>query len=164
MHFTKIQDNISVDTIIDEISMFPSFDAQICIQGVKENDDPLFGIGVGGGKNSWERKQNHNYKSTDFKYTLFHHCDYLNELIKKYNMTYTRLMKLKSKTCLSHHKDKTKRLHIPLVTNEHCWLVVDKKIYHAEADGSYYIVDTTKMHTAINASYEDRLHIVGNVQ
>ena len=35
------------------------------------------------------------------------------------------------------------------------------KLFHVPADGHPYYFDTTKPHTAINSSWEDRIHIVG---
>ena len=70
-------------------------------------------------------------------------------------------MRMKRKTCYYWHKDSTKRLHIPIVTHPHCFLLVDGNQFHLPADGQAHIVDTTKMHTALNASKIDRIHIVG---
>ena len=73
----------------------------------------------------------------------------------------TRVLILKPKVCYSIHRDPFKRIHIPIITNEKCWLIVDKEIMHLPADGNYYKIDTTKQHTALNGSTEDRIHIVG---
>ena len=70
---------------------------------------------------------------------------------------------MKPKTCYTYHKDYTKRIHIPIITNEKCMFIIDDEVVRFPADGDYYLVDTTKMHTAINASFEDRIHIVGNI-
>ena len=64
-------------------------------------------------------------------------------------------------SCYSYHKDPTKRIHIPLITNDKCFMVIDDIVHRYPADGNYYISDTTKMHTAVNGSWEDRVHIVG---
>jgi len=40
-------------------------------------------------------------------------------------------------------------------------MIVDDQLHRLPADGSIYIIDTTKNHTAVNASREDRIHIVG---
>ena len=40
--------------------------------------------------------------------------------------------------------------------------MIDQYAHHLPADGSAYLVDTTKLHTAINASLGyNRTHIVG---
>ena len=76
-------------------------------------------------------------------------------------MCRSRLMKLEPFHCYSYHRDASKRIHIPLITNERCMFIIEDEVHRYPADGNSYIIDTTKMHTAINASYEDRYHIVG---
>ena len=49
------------------------------------------------------------------------------------------------------------------MTNEHCLIILNNEIKHYPADGSYYLVDTTQYHTAVNASIHNRIHIVGVV-
>ena len=39
-------------------------------------------------------------------------------------------------------------MHIPLVTNENRFMIVDDQLHRLPADGSIYIIDTTKNHTA----------------
>jgi hypothetical protein len=71
-------------------------------------------------------------------------------------------MIIKPKTCLTLHADPRKRIHIPIETNEDCFLMIDQYAHHLSADGSAYLVDTTKLHTSINASLGiNRTHIVG---
>jgi hypothetical protein len=41
--------------------------------------------------------------------------------------------------------------------------IIDDEVHRYPADGNSYLLDTTKPHTAINGSYEDRYHIVGCV-
>ena len=159
----EIQTNLDIERILLELSMLPEYNTQICLQGVKGCKDPFLGCGVRGGTNSWERKQNHNYSTSEFKYALFN-MPYLNSFIEKNKMTHSRVMKLSPKTCYSYHKDKSKRIHVPITTNSDCWIIVEKNIHHLPANGSHYIVDTTKMHTAVNASAEDRIHILGNIE
>ena len=72
-------------------------------------------------------------------------------------------MRMRPKTCLSYHYDPTPRIHIPLITNPSCFLLVNKKAYYLKSNGSAYSVNTKKWHTAINASFEDRTHLVGNI-
>ena len=162
MLFQEKSSDIDLDKILEELKCLPTYKTQICLQGVEGSDDPFLGCGVGGGKNSWERKQKHDYKTKDFKFPLFD-MPYINGLMSVFDMTHTRAMILKPKTCYSYHKDRTKRIHIPVYTNEDCWLVLNKRVFHAPANGNYYVVDTTYMHTAVNTSQEDRLHILGNI-
>ena len=57
------------------------------------------------------------------------------------------------------HYDQVKRLHIPIVTNEYCFFVIEDKIVRYPADGNYYIIDTTKHHTAINVLHIKKEYI-----
>ena len=158
----EIEANIDVGKIKAELKIIPDYEKQTCLQGVKGSNDPYLGIGQSGSKNSWERKQKHSYKLLDFKYPIFD-MPYTNKLIEELGMYHTRYMYLKPKGCYSYHKDKTKRIHLIVTTNEDCWLVIEKQIFHLPINGSYFIVDTTKMHTAVNTSNEGRIHIIGNI-
>jgi hypothetical protein len=90
-----------------------------------------------------------------FKDTIFE------ELIVKYKITRARFMWLKPYSCYSMHKDDTARIHIPIVTNDHCYFVFrDKGCFKLPA-GSVYLVDTTQYHSAMNCSAEWRLHFLG---
>ena len=84
------------------------------------------------------------------------------ELIVRYKLFRTRLMWVSGKSCYSIHKDRTKRLHIPIVTNTQCMFLFPDgpSLVHLPA-GHSYIVDTTKNHTFCNFSEIDRLHLVG---
>ena len=74
----------------------------------------------------------------------------------------TRIMIMKPKTCLSIHQDPAKRIHIPIETNENSFLMIDQYAHHLFADGSAYLCDTTRPHTAINAGLDgNRMHLVG---
>ena len=101
-----------------------------------------------------------SHAEEDFTEALFD-IPYTNSVIESLGMTRTRVMRLEQKTCYSYHKDPTKRIHIPIITNVDCLMIIDDEIIRYPADGSYYVMDTTKMHTAVNASYEDRIHLVG---
>jgi len=73
----------------------------------------------------------------------------------------TRVMMMKPHRCYSYHKDPTPRIHIPLITDEKCMLIVDDKVIRLPADGNYYKIDTTLYHTALNGSNIERIHLVG---
>ena len=87
----------------------------------------------------------------------------ISKFIKDNNLYRTRIMKLMPKSCYRWHKDPTKRLHLAIVTDSKCKLVVGDRILHIPADGRPCVVDTTQHHTAFNGSFDDieRIHIVG---
>ena len=90
---------------------------------------------------------------------------YINSIMDEHNLCRTRIIKSKPKSCFLWHKDPRKRLHIPVVTNEHCFLLLEKDgRIHLPATGEAYVVDTTQHHTQINASRKERIHIVGSLK
>jgi len=85
----------------------------------------------------------------------------LEKLIKRYNGFRTRIMVLDSRKCYSVHSDPTPRIHIPIETNDQCWMVWpdDSECYQLPL-GSAYWTDTRKNHTFLNGSTKTRIHIV----
>lgn len=146
--------SLDLQKIKEELKSLPNFEDQICLQGTKDNLDPFWGVG------KWIEKHKMGIKELDFNIPIFN-IPYINSILKDLKMFRTRVMILKSKTCYSYHKDLSKRIHIPIQTNENCFIILDRKVKHYPANGNYYVVDTTKYHTAINASWENRIHIVG---
>jgi len=144
--------SIDINRILLELEYLPEYDTQIMLQGVNGILDPFYGIG--------NLKTADHYEE-EFHFPLFEKLEYTNKIIKDLRIVRTRVMRMKPKTCYTYHRDWTKRLHIPLITNENCMFIIDDEVKRYPADGNYYIVDTTKMHTAINASFEERIHIVG---
>lgn len=80
-------------------------------------------------------------------------------LSEKYDAVRGRFMLLNWKTCLTYHNDFTMRIHIPIVTNENCFMVIDDNVYRLPYGGTY-LVNTKKKHTALNASKILRTHLV----
>lgn len=140
-----------IERILLELELLPEYDTQISLQTIKGETDYNYGTG---------RLDNLEHKEKDFIVPLFD-MPYTNSIIKDLGMYRTRVMRMHSKTCYSYHQDPTQRIHIPLITNDKCFMIIDDEIIRYSADGNYYIMDTTKMHTAVNASFEERIHIVG---
>lgn len=92
-----------------------------------------------------------------FKGTYFE--EIINLVNKKHIIHRTRFMMSKPKTCLSTHSDSTRRIHIPIYTNNDCYMVFTDQVYRLPY-GKVYIADTTETHTAINASTSFRTHLV----
>lgn len=143
---------IDIEKILLELTLLPEFDEQIMLQGVEGIDDPNYGLGF---------FYDNDHNEEDFNVELYPSITYTNSIIKKLGMTRTRVMKMQAKTCYSYHKDMTQRIHIPLITNENCFFVIEDEVVRLPADGNYYLIDTTKKHTFVNASWEERIHIVG---
>lgn len=75
----------------------------------------------------------------------------------------TRLMWLNSKSCYRFHKDPVPRHHIPLITNNQCFLIFKSGLIKHLASGFLYYVDTRLDHSAMNGGNEPRLHLIGDV-
>lgn len=72
-----------------------------------------------------------------------------------------RFLRLKAKTCYSLHVDPDEfRFHIPLRTSGKSFFIVANKVYRMPSVGSLYVLKTSEEHTAVNASFEDRDHMV----
>lgn len=73
-----------------------------------------------------------------------------------------RFMNMAPITCLSYHIDPEEiRYHIPLITNEDAFFIVDDTVQRMPEVGRLYSLRTNVKHTAINGSRnEDRLHLV----
>lgn len=80
-------------------------------------------------------------------------------------ITRARIMTLQPKTCLSYHTDIKKqiRYHIPIQTNNNCMFIINDMVERMSETGTLYTLDSTKIHTAINASQtQKRIHLVIN--
>ena len=150
--------SLDLEKIKKELQTLPDMTniSQIGLQGTKDNLDPFLSVGT---INKIEK-----YKETDFVVPIFD-IPYINSIMAELKMFRTRLMILKPRECYTYHYDFSKRIHIPVITNESCFIVENRQLRHLPAYGNYYVVDTTKMHTALNGSRdnEDRLHIVGGI-
>jgi hypothetical protein len=51
------------------------------------------------------------------------------------------------------------RIHVPLITNDESFLIVDNRLWHLEV-GSIYWVKVRDKHTAMNAGKTNRIHLV----
>lgn len=89
-------------------------------------------------------------------------CNIIKDNIKDINIGRIRWMLLKPKSTLSYHKDPKDplRFHIPVMTNDNAFFIVDDLVYRMEDKGSVYGINTLKKHTAVNTDNIERLHMV----
>lgn len=86
---------------------------------------------------------------------------YISTIIDQYNGFRTRIMMLSSRKCYSVHYDLTPRIHIPIVTNQDCWMIWPyENSCNILEKGNIYWTDTTKYHTFINGGLTERIHLV----
>ena len=79
----------------------------------------------------------------DFKNTYFK--EVFDSLSKKYKLGRVRILLKQPRSTLSWHRDPEPRLHIPIITNPGCIMVIDNVAKHMPADGSVTITNNTKM-------------------
>ena len=97
-----------------------------------------------------------DYKNTYFK-------EVYEELSKRYKLGRVRLLLKEPRSTLSWHRDPEPRLHIPIVTNPGCLMVIDRTAQHMPADGSVWVTNNLKYHNAFNGGEENRVHLVACV-
>ena len=103
-----------------------------------------------------------SYDESKYIHPIFKEMPLTNHYIRSLNAFRCRVMISDPKGCMSMHRDASPRIHIPVKTNKDCLMIIDKKCYNLEV-GNCYFTDTTKYHTALNASRENRIHIIGCV-
>ena len=97
----------------------------------------------------------------DFENTYFK--EVYDELSKKYKLGRVRLLLKEPRSTLSWHRDPEPRLHIPIITNPGCRMVIENIAKHMPADGTVTITNNTKYHNFFNGGEQDRIHIVACV-
>ena len=81
----------------------------------------------------------------------------------KFKLGRVRLLLKEPRSTLSWHKDPEPRLHIPIVTNKGCMMVIENVAKHMPADGSVTITNNTKFHNFFNGGEQARVHLVACV-
>ena len=84
-------------------------------------------------------------------------------LNKRFKLGRVRLLLKEPRSTLSWHKDPECRLHIPIVTNAGCSMVIENVAKHLPADGSVWITNNTKFHNFFNGGEQARVHLVACV-
>ena len=97
----------------------------------------------------------------DLKDTYFK--EVYDELSKRFKLGRVRILLKEPRSTLSWHRDPEPRLHIPIITNPGCLMVIDKKAKHLPADGSAWITNFVKYDNAFNGGEEERVHLVACV-
>ena len=97
----------------------------------------------------------------EFKNTYF---SYVYEVLsKKFKLGRVRLLLKEPRSTLSWHKDPECRLHIPIITNAGCSMVIENVAKHLPADGNVWITNNTKYHNFFNGGEQARVHLVACV-
>jgi hypothetical protein len=98
---------------------------------------------------------------SDFHNTYFE--EVYNTLRKKFKLGRVRILLKEPRSTLSWHRDPEPRLHIPIITNPGCRMVIDNIAKHMPADGTVTITNNTKYHNFFNGGEQERIHLVACV-
>jgi len=94
-----------------------------------------------------------DYENTYFK-------EVFDKLSSKYKLGRVRILLKEPRSTLSWHRDPEPRLHVPIITNPGCLMVIENVAKHMPADGSVWVTNNTKYHNAFNGGEENRVHLV----
>ena len=97
----------------------------------------------------------------DLKDTYFK--EVYDKLSKRFKLGRVRILLKEPRSTLSWHRDPEPRLHIPIITNPGCLMVIEETAKHLPADGSAWITNNVKYHNAFNGGEEGRVHLVACV-
>ena len=94
----------------------------------------------------------------EFKGTYYEKV--FNILRKNFKLGRVRILLKEPRSTLSWHRDPEPRLHIPIITNKGCRMVIEDVSKHMPADGSVTITNNTKYHNFFNGGEQNRIHLV----
>tara|TARA_B100001059_G_scaffold112482_1_gene112689 strand:+ start:211 stop:819 length:609 start_codon:yes stop_codon:yes gene_type:complete len=86
-----------------------------------------------------------------------------NILKRNFKLGRVRILLKEPRSTLSWHRDPEPRLHIPIITNPGCRMVIEDFAHHMPADGTVTITNNTKYHNFFNGGEQDRIHLVACV-
>ena len=145
--------------------------AGISLNQIPEDPDSIKGENVKGiywtkpdssGKEAKRAKRIDETKYTEFVKDL--EDTYFKEvydiLSKKFKLGRVRILLKEPRSTLSWHRDPEPRLHIPIITNPGCIMVIEEVAKHLPADGSAWLTNNLKYHNFYNGGEEDRVHLV----
>ena len=98
---------------------------------------------------------------SEFKDTYFESV--YKVLKKRFKLGRVRVLLKEPRSTLSWHRDPEPRLHIPIITNLGCSMVIENVAKHLPADGTVTITNNTKYHNFFNGGEQSRIHLVACV-
>jgi len=146
----------------------------ICVNRIPDDEDSITGGNIRGlywtkpdttnhEEQRLEKVEEHLYTELcpEFKDTYVE--EVYNLITSKFKLGRVRFLMKPPRSCLSWHRDPEMRLHIPIITNEGCRMIIEDTSFHMPSNGNGYITDNTKYHNFFNGSEVDRVHLVATV-
>jgi hypothetical protein len=164
-NYSKLNYNFDIDRLASEsLELFEKHGSsgQISLKHREESDkESLWDDGIGSAAGGGQFLNTKEYVVLNEMLKGSYIEKIHNTIVKDYSFGRMRLMKLSGRQCMSLHVDLEKRIHIPIITNKNCLMIVDEEVIHMPADGNAYLVNTTKRHTALNSNLNfDRIHLM----
>ena len=94
--------------------------------------------------------EEHLYTEFIPKYENTYFKEVYETLTSRFKLGRVRLLLKQPRSCLSWHRDPEPRLHVPIVTNLGCRMVIGDECRHMPADGSVWITNNTVYHNFFN--------------
>ena len=107
--------------------------------------------------------EEHLYTEFIPKYENTYFKEVYETLTSRFKLGRVRLLLKQPRSCLSWHRDPEPRLHVPIVTNLGCRMVIGDESRHMPADGSVWITNNTVYHNFFNGGEKERVHIVAGI-
>lgn len=160
MKISKTDYYLDVKSILSLIDTYPEIfkNTQVAVTSRQGGDNLFDGIGrIVDYKNVLEKEFsniNNLFLGTDIERLLNN--------LKNDGLSYgrVRIMSMPPGKAYSYHMDCETRLHFALKTNDKCMFIIDDEVFRVPSDETGYVLNTTLPHTAINASSENRIHLV----
>ena len=146
----------------------------ICVNRIPDDENSITGGNIRGlywtkpdttnhEEQRLEKVEEHLYTELcpEFKDTYVE--EVYNLITSKFKLGRVRFLMKPPRSCLSWHRDPEMRLHIPIITNEGCRMIIEDTSFHMPSNGNGYITDNTKYHNFFNGSEFDRVHLVATV-
>ena len=164
-NYSKLNYNFDIDRLAAEsLELFEKYGSSVQISlkhRENANKDSLWDDGIGSAIGDGQFLNTKEYIVLNEMLKGSYIEKIHNTIVKDYSFGRMRLMKLSGRQCMSLHVDLEKRIHIPIITNKNCLMIVDEEVIHMPADGNAYLVNTTKRHTALNSNLNfDRIHLM----
>ena len=136
-------------------------DSQTCLQ-YSANDRDKWTDGCGSIKR-WPHLTEQDFRITNPLY----HDTIFEDIMSDLDVCRSRIMMLPKNKCYSIHADRTHRFHLALDTHEDALFLfrdrdtrTNARLLHIPANGYVYFVNTTKLHSFMNAGGPNRTHMV----
>ena len=146
----------------------------ICVNRIPDDENSILGGNVRGlywtkpdttnvEEQRLEPVQEHLYTELCPEFEDTYVEEVYNLITSKFKLGRARFLMKPPRSCLSWHRDPEMRLHIPIITNEACRMVIEDTSFHMPSNGNGYITDNTRYHNFFNGSEFDRVHLVATI-